>query len=186
MLVIREAGMVDLEAYETVPISFQGMARVDIDQLSASGGQDIVGIPTDLFWKHYDALEKPSNLPNRFDVSNWGTLVAMNNQERVGGAILAWNSFDFNMLEGRQDLAVMVDIRVLPTSRGSGIGRAIWSKAIEWCTERGIKELRVETQDINVGACCFYQAMGCTLHSVDRQAYAPVLDEVQIIWSYTL
>ncbi len=47
---------------------------------------------------------------------------------------------------------------------------------------RGCHTLKVETQNINVPACRFYQRMGCTLGTVNRFAYPDLPDEIQLIW----
>jgi hypothetical protein len=40
----------------------------------------------------------------------------------------------------------------------------------------------VETQNVNVGACRFYVAQGCSLGSAHRYAYENHPDEVQLLW----
>jgi hypothetical protein len=50
----------------------------------------------------------------------------------------------------------------------------------------GSRELKAETQNINVPACRFYARLGCTLRTIDRFAYANLPDEVQLLWSKDL
>jgi ribosomal protein S18 acetylase RimI-like enzyme len=91
------------------------------------------------------------------------------------------------MLEGRRDLAVVWDLRVAPTHRGAGVGRALWRACEQWGRERGCTALTVETQNVNVAACRFYRAMGCELQRLDRFAYLPELpEEVQLLWRRAL
>jgi hypothetical protein len=43
-------------------------------------------------------------------------------------------------------------------------------------------ELKVETQNVNAGACRFYQRMGCELRATDPLAYPSLPHEVQFLW----
>ena len=42
--------------------------------------------------------------------------------------------------------------------------------------------LKVETQNINVPACRFYEAQGCILRAIDRCAYPQLPNEVRMLW----
>ena len=75
------------------------------------------------------------------------------------------------MLGGRDDVAVLWDIRVSPRERGRGTGSALFRAAGDWAGARGFRWLKIETQNVNVPACRFYQKMGCTLGAIDRFAY---------------
>jgi ribosomal protein S18 acetylase RimI-like enzyme len=86
------------------------------------------------------------------------------------------------MLGGRDDIAVLWDIRVSPEARGAGLGSALFQATAGWAVARGCEWLRVETQNVNVAACRFYQKMGCTLGAIDRFAYPDLPDEVQLLW----
>lgn len=83
---------------------------------------------------------------------------------------------------GRDDVAVLWDIRVLPRERGGGVGSALFRAAGGWARTRGCRRLTIETQNINVPACRFYQKMGCTLGAIDRFAYPGQPAEVQLLW----
>jgi ribosomal protein S18 acetylase RimI-like enzyme len=156
-----------------VPIEFRCESRLDVEALREGRFVEI-RIPP--FEKDYDALESPTDWPNRFDVRNWTLLVAGS-----GGAAVAWNTPGVDMLEGRDDLAVLWDIRVAPEARGRGVGRALVGAAVEWARERGCQEMKVETQDVNVAACRFYAAMGFRLSEIVPDTYQG-LNEAMLIW----
>lgn len=165
--------------YATIPIAFEVRSRLD---------------PVDLFenpvapWiKDYDAIEgnHPTDWLLHFDVANWTLLSAWEDEERVGGAAVAWNSEGLDTLRDRQDLAILWDIRIAEKWRGHGIGQALFRAALDWARTKGCRELRVETQDINPAACRFYAAQGCLLDKIDPNAY-PGLDETQLIWRISL
>ena len=48
------------------------------------------------------------------------------------------------------------------------------------------RELKVETQNINVRACRFYARLGCELRVVRAGAYPQFPEEVQLLWYKTL
>ena len=73
-----------------------------------------------------------------------------------------------------------------PEYRSAGVGRTLWRAAEDWARRRGLVEMRVETQDINVPACRFYQAMGCSLIALDADAYGADIPEVQLIWGKSI
>lgn len=95
--------------------------------------------------------------------------------------MLIQGASDIDMREGRNDLALIWDIRVTPELRGKGIGSVLIRAAEQWARARGCTELKVETQNINVEACEFYEKSGFELRAVDPNAY-PGLDEIQMLW----
>jgi GNAT superfamily N-acetyltransferase len=91
------------------------------------------------------------------------------------------------MLESRKDLAVLWDIRVCPEYRGAGI--PLFRYAAEWSRKRGCTQLKIETQNVNVPACRFYQRMGAYLGEIHRFGYAgipSVSHEVMLNWYFDL
>ena len=89
----------------------------------------------------------------------------------VGGAFVAFNTIGVQMLEDRSDLAVLWDLRVSPEMRRRGVGSALFAAAEQWARDRGCRQLKVETQNINVAACKFYASRGCELGAIHRFAY---------------
>jgi GNAT superfamily N-acetyltransferase len=170
-----------LRSYAPIPIAFEVRSIVEINDNDWTLSERTIDIP----WiKDYDDFtdERPPRWLERFDLSNWGLLVAWIDGRRVGGAVVAFDTPGVNMLEGRNDLAVLWDIRVAPEARGSGVGSALFAAVEGWARERGCRELKIETQNINVGACRFYERQGCRLGAVNRHAYPELPDEVQMLW----
>jgi GNAT superfamily N-acetyltransferase len=134
--------------------------------------------------KDYDAIEGegPARWAERFDVSNWGMIGAFQDGARIGGAVIAFRTADLRMLGGRDDVAVLWDIRVAPEQRGSGVGSALFRETERWAGDRGCGWLKIETQNVNTAACRFYHKMGCTLGGIERFAYPELPDEVQLLW----
>lgn len=134
--------------------------------------------------KDYDAGsgEGPARWAASFDTSRWGLLGAYRDGVRIGGAVLAFRTADLWMLAGRDDVAMVWDLRVAPEHRGSGTGSALFGAAGDWARQRGAGWLKIETQNVNVAACRFYRKMGCTLGGFDRFAYPGLPHEAQLLW----
>lgn len=134
--------------------------------------------------KDYDAIdgEGPSQWTRRFDVSNWTLFTARVEGRLVGGATVAFDTAGLTMLEGRRDLSVLLDIRVAPDARGKGIGSALFETVEAWAKANGCRQLKIETQNINVRACEFYARHGCELRAVRYAAYPELPDEIQLLW----
>ena len=149
------------------------------------GGMSLTMTPVaDPYVKDYDAIagQGPARWAERFDVSNWGFIGACRDGTRVGGAVIAFRTADLHMLDGRDDVAVLWDIRVAPGQRGAGVGSALFRAAANWARAHGCGWLKIETQNVNAAACCFYQKMGCALGAIDRFAYPEQPHEVQLLW----
>ncbi len=132
--------------------------------------------------KDYDVHEAPSTWARRFDLTNWGLLAAHLRGRRVGGAVVAFRTAGVQMLEGRDDLAVLWDIRVSPEERGHGVGTALFRAVEAWASRKGARHLKVETQNVNVVACRFYARQGCILGVLHRFAYPELPEEAQMLW----
>lgn len=178
-----------LNKYAIVPSSFASNSIFDVIELEDGGGfsleETILNKP---FRKDYGVVEGegPASWPQRFDLSNWGFLVARKGGEVIGGAAVAYNTHELNMLEGRLDLAVLWDIRVTPKYQRNGIGRSLFQAAEQWAISNGCRTLKIETQNNNVPACKFYIQRGCELGAINRFAYPKHPDEVQLLWYKTL
>jgi GNAT superfamily N-acetyltransferase len=138
-----------------------------------------------------DSESGPESWPRHFDISNWHIYMAFSREEGeegerpLGGAAIAYNTDGVNMLEGRDDIAVLWDIRVHPDHAGKGIGTQLFNHAVEWAREKGCKQLKIETQNVNVPACRFYAKQGCYLGQIHRHGYyghPEVGHEVMLIW----
>jgi GNAT superfamily N-acetyltransferase len=134
--------------------------------------------------KDYDADsgEGPARWARSFDTENWGLLGAYRDGARIGGAVLAFRTPGLWMLAGRDDVAMVWDLRLAPEQRGSGAGTALFRAAGDWARHRGAGWLKIETQNVNVAACRFYRKMGCVLGGFDRFAYPGLPHEAQLLW----
>lgn len=132
--------------------------------------------------KDYDTLDAPASWPNRFDLSRWMFFGAYAGDQRVGGAVGIMRSPDVWLLDARDDVALLWDIRVALTARRVGVGSALLQAVETWAAEQGARWLKVETQDINVAACRFYDRHGFCLRMVNPRAYPNLPGETQLLW----
>ena len=183
---IDEEPISRLDKYAEIPASFS----VDRVLELSSPDSALVGIilteaeVASPWLKDYDAEEGegPTRWLRHFDTSNWGLLAAYDGVDKIGGAVIAFRAPGIDMLEGRDDLAVLWDIRVRPEDRSAGVGSALFRATENWTRAKGGRMLKIETQNVNVRACRFYAAMGCTLVAIDERAYRNHPQEAQLIW----
>jgi GNAT superfamily N-acetyltransferase len=185
-IAVKEEPITTLEEYASIPIAFEVGSILDV-MVTANGLGEFAlkERPLDIpYIKDYDSAneEEPGRWATRFDMSNWVLFAARAEGRRVGGAVVAFSTPGLNLLEGREDLAILWDIRVSPEARGQGVGSALFREAEACARARGCQQLKVETQNINVAACRFYARQGCVLGAANYMAYPELPDEVQLLW----
>jgi GNAT superfamily N-acetyltransferase len=183
----------DLADYAQVPMVCNVATTLVIEEIDGGiGGLQLCERPVKTpYIKNYDADGEggPLNWPQRFDISRWGLFIARQSGQPVGGAAVAWKTRGIKMLDGRSDLALLWDIRVREASRRRGVGTALFRVAADWAKSRGCSLLKIETQNVNVGACRFYSKLRCVLGRIDRLAYrqcAAIANEVMLVWHLDL
>ena len=183
---VREEPVRDLEAYAEIPIAFfVDRVLLPVEPLQGTAGIQLDEAPQDPpYWKDYDGdyRNRPPYWPKRFDTSSWVLFSAWHDSVRIGGIVVAYGCDGIDMLEGRDDLAVLWDVRVAPEFRRRGVGAILIGAAESWARARGCRTLKVETQNINVGACRFYEGRGFDLRLIDPLAYPELPDETQMLW----
>jgi len=180
---VRRESAAQLAEYATVPSAFEVREVLEAVALDGGlGGIQLVlrqlGAP---YRKDYDA--EPSHRPERwcerFDVRHWLFLGAWRGSERIGGAVVAWRTPE---LTTRTDTALLWDLRVAPAAQRQGVGTRLLAAAEAWARGQGARWLQIETQNVNVPACRFYAARGCTLGAVNRFAYPSLPEESELLW----
>ena len=188
---IREVGADQLSVYAKIPISFtvESVLRVDVVDQGLGGFKLVDEKAESPYLKDFDSTgdgdTRPERWPRRFNVSNWAFFLAYEGDRPVGGATVAFDTPGVNMLEGRKDLAVLWDLRVHPDARRQGIGALLFQHASNWAWEKGCKQLKVETSNVDVPACRFYARQGCVLGAIHRFGYAncpDVAHETMLLW----
>ena len=133
---IREEALspVALPELAAIPIAFVVDRVLEVRLLdSGLGGVSLAETAvTDPHVKDYDALRGagPARWPGRLDVSNRGLIRARQDGTSAGGAVIATSTPDLHMLGGRDEVAVLREIRVPPRDRAAGPGRGRRVRAV--------------------------------------------------------
>lgn len=193
---IERIGSERLAEYCAVPSLVEVHSILQVKSIDDGFGGlalELVPVPTP-YIKDYDSYgETPADWLAKWDLSNWCLLLATVGGKPVGAACVVTRTPAIRMLEDRDDLAVLWDIRVAPEYKRRGIGTALFSASVEWCREQGMKMLKIETQNVNVVACRFYASQGAQLGAINRFAYADatwshpdIRNEAMLLWYYRL
>ena len=188
---IVEITAAELDLYASVPISFtvERVLRLE-DRDGGFGGLAFVEESVDApYRKDYDAEDEGGPAKWEYTSGRRAYFLAKDGERVLGAAAVVMDDPALHMLEGRRDLAVLWDIRVHPDARGRGIGTSLFRRAADWARERGCRQLKIETQNVNVPACRFYAAQGCELGAIHRHGYAAnpaVAHEVMLLWFLSL
>lgn len=132
---------------------------------------------------HYEIA---SEYTEQFDISNWAIFMAFDGDRPVGGITTVSRTENVDMLDNREDLCVLWDIRVDDSYKGMGIGTTLFKMAVDWSKGNGLKQMKIECQTNNVSACKFYVKQGAILRVFNE--YACINDpdareyEMQVIW----
>jgi GNAT superfamily N-acetyltransferase len=185
-LVEEPATLETLHAYSAVPIAFTATSRLRVELIdSGLGGVRLVEEPLaspEFFDGDAIEGEGPLSWIGRWDISRWVAISAFDGDRRAGGAVVGGHTDDIWFLRGREDMAALWDIRVEPDYRRQGVGRALLDRVADWARREGFRWLKIETQNTNVAACRFYEAMGARLGAFDRFAYANIPQEAELDW----
>ena len=174
----------EAEGYYDVPLLIHGRSILKpVKHENGLGGITLEETLMPPFSKNLD--ECPDEPQSTFDTTNWAYFMAFDGNKPVGGATVASRTVGVTLLAGRDDLAVLWDLRVLPGYRRRRVGTVLFDMAAAWAREQGLGQMKIECQNSNVAACKFYVSRGATLCAYDEYVYAqsPSLrHEIQLIW----
>lgn len=152
---------------------------------NGSSGWLLREVPVPPYDKDLGVYERAVEYADRFDITHWGFYMAFDGDRPVGGCTLASRTPGVDMLEGRDDLCVLWDLRVADGYRRQGIGQALFDRGVRWAKAQGLRQMKIESQHNNVPAGRFYQKQGARLGAVNAHAYdgTPALRaEIQLLW----
>lgn len=186
-LVIRQADASCLETYDKIPmiVSVERVLKLETPQNGLGGMRLAEEDAPRPYRKDFGRYEKIAQLPQRFCLANWAFFLAYDGGKPVGGAIVAARTPGVHMLEGREDLCVLWDIRVAEEYQSQGIGSRLFERAAQWGRAQGMRQMKIESQNNNVRAAKFYAGKGAILGAMDTHAYQgepEVAEEIQLIW----
>lgn len=137
---IKEIGIESLPEYAKVSIAFHVDSMYQV--VEVEGGLKGLTLREVEISSPYrrdfdlDPNEGPLSWSETFDLKEAGFFLAQLEGETRGAATVFLRNPQIRMLEGRNDLALLWDIRVDPNYRGLRIGRSLFCHAVEWARER--------------------------------------------------
>lgn len=181
---IQEVERTAIAEYARISIAFEVREIAEVTEQPPGSGLFELALRRveSPYIKDYDADGGPETWASRFDLAHWRFFIATENGRRVGGATFVFRAPDMDTLRGREDVALLWDIRVGFHARGHGVGSALVREVARASASQGAVGLEVETQNVNVPACRFYERQGFVLREVNRGAYRTLPDETQLIW----
>jgi len=187
MITYKQVDVSYLSQYDLIPMLVHISAYYRIEKHNRGlGGFTLVETPVEPYVKDFCSADDESVAQwKRFDLSNWAFFMAFDNERPVGGAAVAARTKKIHMLSGRDDLAVLWDIRVDDAYKHQGIGQALFDMAVIWSRSQGLRQMKIECQNNNVPAVKFYHKQGAILSAIDEYAYYNELKyrhEAQLIW----
>jgi len=171
-----------LNEYGNIPFSYKTNKKYELKKINNGLGGilfDLVEVPE--FYKDFG--NKVDNWIKLFDLSNWKFFVAYNEKGKlIAGCTVATKTENCNMLEKRDDLALLWDIRVDNDYKHKGIGQKLFEMAKDYAKKNGFKQFKVECQNTNPAAVNFYHKQGMYLGAINQFAYPDYPNETQLLW----
>lgn len=188
MITYKKVDRTYFPQYDQIPMIVHVSAyyRIDKDNWGL-GGFTLVKTAVEPYIKDFCVGDDESitRWEKRWDISNWAFFMAFDGEQPVGGATVVSRTKEINMLSGRDDLAVLWDIRVDDAYKHKGVGQTLFDMAVNWSREQGLIQMKIECQNNNIPAIRFYHKQGAVLSAIDEYAYynePEYRHETQLIW----
>jgi len=171
---IEKLNLENMGDLKKIDDSFETNSALELKTRDGEITYEIREIP--LYKKTYGEIEEQEW--RSFINSETGAAFLAYKEDQIAGRISLkkhWNNFAF------------IDIAVDRLFRRQGIGRQLLSTAIEWARKQNFPGIILETQDINVSACKFYESCGCRIGGFDKFLYKGVnlpREETAVFWYY--
>ena len=191
VIIYKQVDQTYFPQYDQIPMLILVSSYYRIDKINQGlGGFCLVETPVEPYIKDFCTdNESVLRWDEQWDISNWAFFMAFDSEQPVGGATVATRTKGINMLSGRNNLAVLWDIRVDDAYKQKGVGQALFDMVTKWSREQGIVQMKIECQNNNVPAIKFYHKQGAVLSAIDEYAYYSEPEfrhEAQLIWMLDL
>jgi ribosomal protein S18 acetylase RimI-like enzyme len=186
MIIYKAIDKSFFQQYDEIPMTVHVKSEYKIEKIiNGLGGFLIKEVPVEPYIKDLGKYQIAMEYETHFDISRWQFYMAFDGKQPVGAITLVSKTPGVNMLDGRDDLCVLWDIRVLEEYKHMGIGKRLFELSVEWAKEHDLNQIKIECQNNNVPACKFYHKHGAVLSKVDEYAYyndKEIQNEIQFIW----
>jgi GNAT superfamily N-acetyltransferase len=187
MITYKQVDPAYFPQYDQIPMKVRVSSYYRIEKYNLGlGGFTLIETPIEPYIKDFcvgedETIEKI----RRFTLDNWAFFMAFDGERPVGAATVVSRDKEVNMLSGRDDLAVLWDIRVDEDYKHQGIGQVLFDMAVKWSRDAGLNQMKIECQNVNVPAVIFYHKQGAVLSEINEYAYyndPKSRHEAQFIW----
>ena len=187
MIVYRQVDLSYLSLYDTIPMLVHVSRALQPRRLqNGLGGMLFDEIEVEPYTKNLGAYSVPSQYGRQHNISGWGFYMAFDGNKPVAAATIAAKTKTVRMLENREDISVLWDLRVTGEYKGQRIGTKLFALAVAWSKENGLRQMKIECQTNNVPACTFYAKQGAVLRAINEYAYIHDTElkehEMQLLW----
>jgi len=197
MITYKKVDKTYFPRYDSIPMRYNVKSYYKIEKINRGlGGFILVETAVEPYMKDFRVGDDETVMNwERFDLSDWAFFMAFDGGRPVGAVAVATRDKEVDMLAGRDDLAVLWDIRVDEAYKRQGVGQALFDMAVSWSREQGLVQMKIECQSENVPAIKFYHKQGAELSAIDEYAnYNGYADynapefryETQFIWFLNL
>lgn len=181
-IIFKELSVDKLDEYGNIPFYYKTKKKYELKKINNGLGGiifELIDVPE--FYKDFGT--RAEHWKEIFDLTNWKFFVAYNELGKmIAGCTLATKTNNCNMLEKKDDLAVLWDIRVSNEYKNMGIGQRLFDMAKNYAQKEGFKKLKLECQNTNPVAVNFYHKQGMILSAINEYAYPEFSEEVQLLW----
>jgi ribosomal protein S18 acetylase RimI-like enzyme len=190
MITYRRIDKNEFDSYDKVPMVVHIKSKFVIKKIDRGlGGFLFEEVPVEEYSKDFTRFEKAMDYEKHFNISGWAFFMAFDEDEPIGAVTVSARNSSCDILDKRDDICALWDIRVAKGYKHSGIGQHLFDMARAWATEEGFSQMKIECQNTNVPACRFYHKQGAQLCRIDEYAYyseyyneKDIRDEIGLIW----
>jgi ribosomal protein S18 acetylase RimI-like enzyme len=188
MITYKKVDKTYFPKYDSIPMRVNVKSYYKIEKINRGlGGFTLVETPVEKPYIKDFCIGDDETVARweRFGLSHWAFFMAFDGERPVGAAAVASRSKTADMLEGRDDLAVLWDIRVDEAYKHQGVGQSLFDMAVNWSREQGLVQMKIECQNNNVPAVKFYHKQGAVLSVINEYAYyneSEYRHETMFIW----
>ncbi|CEG26210.1 GNAT family N-acetyltransferase [Bacillus sp. B-jedd] len=190
MINYKEIDKSYFEQYDTIPMLVHVKSILALKKIeNGLGGILLEETPVKEYIKDLGSYAKATEYAAEFDITNWGFFMAFDGEKPIAAATIVAKPKDIRLVDGREDLCLLWDLRVDDCYKQQGVGTTLLNMSVEWSRSKGYQQMKIECQNNNVQACKFYKKQGAVLGKVDEYAYyteAAVKNEVQLVWYLNL
>ena len=184
MIVHKQVDQSCAAVYDCIPMQLTVKSEYKIEKINRGlGGFVLTETAVAPYVKAFD--DGIAQWADMFDLSNWAFFMAFDDDCPIGAATVASRTKGVHMLAGRDDLAVLWDIRVAEAYKHQGVGQRLFDMAKAWTKEQNLAQMKIECQNNNVPAVKFYHKQGAVLSEINEYAYysePEYRNETQFIW----